>query len=264
MAAGKWIGGFLGWIAGGPLGALAGLAIGAMFDYGMDSVNTKSNSGTFGSEDIYGSDRQRSYEAQRNGFLFSLLVLAAYVIRADGRVMHSEMEVVRKFLRSNFGEQSVRQGEDILHRLFDEQKRQGEVAYRNTVAGCCEQMVDNMSYSERLQLLDFLAVIAKVDGRVVEEEIAVIKNISHWLGMSSKDVDSMLNLSGNSLEEAYKVLGVPPTATDDEVRRAYRRLALEHHPDRVAALGEDIRKAAERKFQEINEARERVFKSRGM
>ena len=74
----------------------------------------------------------------------------------------------------------------------------------------------------------------------------------------------MLNLSGDSLDEAYKVLEVAPTATDEEVRAAYRRLALKHHPDKVAALGEDIRKAAEVKFQQINAAKERVYKARGM
>lgn len=60
------------------------------------------------------------------------------------------------------------------------------------------------------------------------------------------------------------MLGVSPDATDDEVRKAYRNLALKHHPDRVAALGEDIRRAAEKKFQEINEAKEKIFKARGM
>ena len=60
------------------------------------------------------------------------------------------------------------------------------------------------------------------------------------------------------------MLGVEPTATDDEVRKAYRQMALKHHPDRVAALGEDVRKAAERKFQEINEAKERIYRARGL
>ena len=64
----------------------------------------------------------------------------------------------------------------------------------------------------------------------------------------------MLNLNGDSLAEAYKVQEVEPTATDDEVRAAYRRLALKHHPDRVATLGEDIRRAAEEKLQQINAA----------
>ena len=74
----------------------------------------------------------------------------------------------------------------------------------------------------------------------------------------------MLHLDGDTLEDAYKVLGVSPTATDDEVKRAFRKLALQHHPDRVAKLGEDVRKAAEKKFQEINAAKERIWKARGL
>ena len=76
----------------------------------------------------------------------------------------------------------------------------------------------------------------------------------------------MLNLDAgaNDLEAAYKVLGVSPSATDQEVKAAYRKLALQHHPDRVATLGEDVRKAAEQKFQEINAAKETIYKARGL
>lgn len=264
MAAGKWIGGFIGWMAGGPLGALAGLVIGAMFDHGMESVNDSSNSGTFTYDDSYNNQQQQAYEGQRNSFLFALLVLAAYIIRADGKVMHSEMEVVRQFLRQNFGEAAVKQGEDILKKLFDEQKRQGTATYRNTVSDCCRQIASNMSYAERLQLINFLAIIAKADGTVGKEEIEALKDCARWMGMDMNDVDSMIGLQGDTLDDAYRVLGISPSATDDEVRSAYRKLALQHHPDRVATLGEDIRKAAEKKLQEINAAKERVYKSRGM
>ena len=74
----------------------------------------------------------------------------------------------------------------------------------------------------------------------------------------------MLHLEGDSLEDAYKVLGVSPDASDDELRKAYRRLALDHHPDRVAKLGDDVRRAAEKKFQEINAAKDRIWKARGL
>jgi DnaJ like chaperone protein len=78
------------------------------------------------------------------------------------------------------------------------------------------------------------------------------------------EVDSLLNLGGSSLEDAYKVLEVSPDATDQEVRAAYRRLALKHHPDKVAMLGDDVKRAAEEKFQQINNAKEQIYKARGM
>ncbi|MDD6111036.1 MAG: TerB family tellurite resistance protein [Prevotellaceae bacterium] len=264
MSAGKWIGGIIGWITAGPLGALAGVAIGAMFDVGLDSVNNPGNAGT--REGAFGDNGSRQYsdDEQRSGFMFSLLVLASYVIRADGRVMHSEMQLVREFLRQNFGVAAQSQGEQILLRLFDEQKRQGTFRFKNTVADCCQQIARYMDYSQRLQLVNFLVLISQADGKVDPQEVMAINECGHWLGMSKQDIDSLFSLKGDTLDEAYKVLGVSPDATDDEVRKAYRKLALEHHPDRVAALGEDVRKAAEKKFQEINAAKEKVFKARGL
>ena len=254
MKLGKWIGGIMGFMAMGPLGALAGYAIGSLFDnaaYAPENMDA-------GNE---------TYTGQRNSFLFSLLVMASYIIRADGKIMHSEMEFVRRFLRTNFGEDAVAEGEQILLNLFEQRKRMeatNPYAFQNTIRECGAQIAANMSYEERLQLLSFLAQIARSDGNVCAAEIDALKEVAQSMQLSAKEVESMLNLSGNSLEEAYKVLEVEPTATDDEVRAAYRRLALKHHPDRVATLGEDIRKAAEEKFQSINNAKERIYKARGM
>ena len=269
MGLGKWIGGIMGFVTMGPLGALAGYALGSMFD-GVGSLDEAGN-GHFGgnasSNGSFGASPQDSSMGQRNSFLFSLLVMASYIIRADGKVMHSEMEYVRNFLRVNFGEQAVSEGQDILMNLFEQRKqmdRNNPMAFKNTIRECGVQISQNMSYEERLQLLSFLANIAKSDGNVCSAEIEALKEVAVSMGLSLNEVDSMLNLGGDSLDEAYKVLEVEPSATDAEVRNAYRKLALKHHPDRVATLGEDIRKAAEEKFQQINNAKERVYKARGM
>lgn len=272
MAKGKWIGGFLGFIMGGPLGALAGFALGAAFDYGIDSVNNTpertytrydgDHSSAYSRQQAF--DRQRAQEGQRNSFLFSLLVLASYIIRADGRIMHSEMEFTRQFLRNNFGENAVSQGEQILLHLFEEEKHMTASDYDDTMRNCCQQMRANLSREALLQLLNFLTLIAKADGTVHPAEIRALRNVVMWLGLSQAELDSMLNLQKDDLASAYKVLEIEPTATDDEVKAAYRRMALKHHPDRVATLGDDVRKAAEKKFQEINAAKERIYKARGL
>lgn len=204
---------------------------------------------------------------ERNSFLFSMLVMASYIIRADGKIMHSEMEYVRQFLQRNFGEIAVSQGEEILLKLFDQAKRidqENNMGFKNTIRECGTQIAYNLSYEERLQLLAFLAEIAKSDGNVCAAEINALKEVAMAMGMSDREVESMLNLKGSSLDDAYKVLEIEPTATDEEVRAAYRRMAVKHHPDKVASLGEDIRKAANEKFQKINEAKERIYQSRGL
>ncbi len=273
MSAVKWIGGILGFMAAGPLGALAGVVIASFFEQTLNSFSE-------GGDTSYSNHYESSYYdrygrttnvnmGQRNSFLFSILVLASYIIKADGKVMHSEMEYVRAFLRSNFGPESVTEGNQILNRLFEEQKKreaQQSGSYHSIVMECCAQMARNMSYSQRLQLLSFLAQICKSDGAVVAEEINALRSVARALQLSDAEVDSMLNLqdASTNVEAAYKVLEISSNATDDEVRKAYRTLALKHHPDKVATLGEDVKKAAEKKFQEINAAKELIYKVRGM
>ena len=242
MAIGKWIGGALGWIlSGSMLGGLVGYCIGTMLDEAFSGNNRSGDrQSRYGEQSHFGGTHP--FEEDRNSFLFSMLVLSSYIIKADGKIMHSEMEYVRQFLRHNFGEQAVSQGESILLKLFELQKQQGPYQFKETIRKSCIE---------------------------IRFHTSALKEIALYLGLSAQDVESMLNLksgarSGGNIEDAYKVLGISPSATDDEIKIAYRKMALKHHPDRVSSLGDDIRKAAEKKFQEINDAKDRIYKARGL
>lgn len=279
MGISKWIGGFLGFMTGGPLGALWGFVMGWLYEKGMEQRSLGDDSAAYSSSRADSGSYRSSYEeaygsagvnmGDRNSFLFSILVLASYIIRADGKVMHSEMEHVRSFLRTNFGNDALQQGEEILRRLFDRQKQmesQQRGSYDDIVMQSCRQIATNLSYGQRLQLLAFMAGIVRADGIIDNREVDAMRKVARAMRLNDKEVDSMLNLrdASTSLEAAYKVLEIAPTASDDEVKKAYRRMALKHHPDKVAALGEDVRKAAEKKFQEINAAKDLIYKSRGL
>lgn len=186
MGVGRWIGGFLGFMSGGPLGALAGYAVGWLFEKGAEgfSIEYTNPNGTYSNtweEGRYNNNAysaQQRHEGQRNSFLFSLLALASYIIKADGRVMHSEMEYVRSFLRRNFGDIAMHQGEQILLRLFESQKQMGSEAFKNTIREACAEIAQNMDYSQRLQLINFLVLIAQADGSVPQSEIDALQFIS--------------------------------------------------------------------------------------
>lgn len=261
MGKAKWIGGFLGFVAGGGvLGALAGFAIGSVIDSMFAGDYAVNNDGS----DKGINNSGHASQNQRNGFLFSLMVLSAHIIQADGKIMHSEMEHVRRFLRANFGESAVIQGEQILRRLFEYRKQHGDVVWRTQIHQACGEISMAMPQASRLQLISFLAELAKADGSVHSAEVTALREVAIALRIDASFIDQMFSMGGSTIEDAYKVLGVTPEATDDEIRKAYKKLVVENHPDKVAHLGDDIKEAATRKLQKINEAKDKIYKVRNM
>ena len=255
----KWIGLFSGFAqTQSVLGAIAGFVIGSVIDsiWSSDSKPTAAQSST--------ETANTSAEDSRSRFLFSLMVLASHVIQADGKIMHSEMETVRKFLRNTFGETSVEEGNNILLRLFEYRKNRGEAEWQMEIRKVCDEIAGFMPVEHRLQLIDFLIVIAKADGTVHPAEIEAVKQVAVNLGVIEQMVNQMLSLGGDSLDDAYRVLGISPSATNEEVRAAYRNMVKLNHPDRVATLGDDVKEAATRKLQEINRAKEMIYQTRDM
>ena len=242
MGIGKWITGAIGWAFGGPLGGLVGYLLGSLLEGDQNQARRVYTGGGF------------SANEQRNSFLVSLLVLSAAVMKSDGKVLRSELDYVKDFIRRNFGEEALPQALQILKAALEKDINLPEI---------CAQIKLHMEQPQRLQLFHYLVGIANADGHVSQVEINDLKNIAAYLGIPAQEANSILAMfGGNDLDQAYKVLEIEPSATDDEVRKAYKKLAIKHHPDKVATLGEDVKKAAEEKFKAVAAAYETIKKER--
>jgi len=234
---GKWIAGGLGWAFFGPIGGILGFAIGALFEEGTDLKKGVRGRTTTGD------------------FAMSLLVLMAAVMKADGSVKRSELDFVKSYLVRSFGEESAKEALVMLRNILQQNIPLQDV---------CQQIQVNMNYSSRLQLLHLLYSISAADGRVNENEIRVIDTIASYMGVSSKDKDSVKYMFVPKTDGSYKILEIAPSATNEEVKLAYRRMAMKYHPDKVSHLGEDFQKFANEKFKKVNEAYEKIKKERNM
>jgi DnaJ like chaperone protein len=279
----KWITGLLGWVTFGPIGALIGYFLGSAVETYIDmarqipgggSGQGSSRGGSYGGGygqstgrgGSYGGGYQQTtggynqgggYTAteQRNSFMVSLLVLSSAVIRADGKTLQSELDYVRNFVRSNFGEAATYQAMTILNDLNAKQVNIYEVG---------SQIASYMNYSQRLQLFDYLTRLAVADGEFSKSEKDVLEAIGSAIRLNSSDVASVIAMFYKDTDSAYAVLEISPNATDEEVKSAYRRMAMKNHPDKVSTLGPEVQKAAQEKFQKIQEAYETIKKQRGM
>ena len=233
----------LGWSFGGPLGGIIGYAIGSFFS------NFKIREIRSGVTDTFGNTEEK------RDFNVTLLVLTAAVMKADGNVRKSELDYVKRFFLQNFGQERAESYIKMLREILQKDYNLREVS---------QQVGHYMEYSSRLQLLHYMFGIANADGVISQEELNVINLISDYMGISNSDFASVKAMFIRETDSAYKILGVDPNASDEEVKKAYREMAKKNHPDLVSNLGDEVRQAAEKKFQEINAAYETIKKQRGM
>jgi len=233
---GKWIGGGLGWALLGPLGGVLGFAVGSMFDRS--------------------DGQQRVFTGTTHGdFTMSLLTLTAAVMKADGRILKSELDYVRNYFSQSFGAKASQEAMLYLRDLLKQ-----EIPLRDV----CFQIKQRLDHASRLQLLHFLFGVSKADGKVHPKEVEIIERIAGYLGISAKDLESIKAMFYEDTGAAYRILEIDAVTSDDEVKKAYRKMANKYHPDKVAYLGEDIRKAAGEKFRKVKDAYDTIKKDRGM
>jgi DnaJ like chaperone protein len=124
------------------------------------------------------------------------------------------------------------------------------------------QIRQNLTHASRLQLVHFLFGIAKSDGNVVEVEVNAIKTIASYLYISLNDFESIKAMFYEDSESAYKILDIEKSATNDDVKAAYRKMVKKYHPDKLQHLGPEHIKGAEEKFKQVQKAYEQIQKER--
>lgn len=240
----KWLGAGLGWTFGGPIGGILGFVFGSFLD-------------EFSPADIKEFQRESSTgETVSGDFEISLLVLAAIVIKSDGKVDKRELNFVRTTFIGMYGKTRA----DRAFKLFKGIINEKNISTRQV----CMQIKQHMNHAARLQLLHFLFGVAKSDGNVQEVEMQKIHTIAGYLNINQYDFDSIKAMFYNEVNGAYKILEIDKSASNDEIKKAYRKMVKKYHPDKLQNLGPEHIKGAEDKFRQVQMAYEKIQKERGM
>ena len=120
-----------------------------------------------------------------------------------------------------------------------------------------------LSHESRLQVVHFLFGIANADGSISRKELEKLHEFSYLLGLSNLDFESIKAMFIEQSDNAYKILEVKKTDSNEEIKKAYREMAKKHHPDKVQHLGEAYIKASQEKFQKIQKSYEKIKTERG-
>ena len=235
----RFLGAGLGWAFGGPIGGILGWWLAGKLDRNQ-------NKQAF-------FQRNEHTKSTSSDFMVATLILASTVMKADKKILKSEIEFVKKFLLKYFPHSSVQEMMIFLRDIQDKDYSLDEV---------CAQINQNMNLEEKIHVLHFLFSISKADNEMHSDELKMIDRISYLLKIPANLVNSIkamyLSNGTNTSEGAYKILGVSKKDSLEVIKKKFRSLSLKYHPDRVAHLGEEVKKNAEEKFKKISDAYETI------
>lgn len=256
---GKLIGFFLGLQMGGLLGGLLGLFAGHWFDKGFRDISNQPPRG----------DRAAAQQV----FFETVFQLMGALAKADGRISEEEIAHAEGFM-GQLGLTAEHRREAIdLFKAGSQPEFSVEDAMIRFMSQCGR-------YRQLQQtLLEYALSIAFADGHLHDAERRILAEVANWLGISRAQFEQLMHMfqaqqdfggsaggtpGKNQLAEAYKALGVSEDVSDRELKKAWRKLMSQHHPDKLIAQGvpEDMLKIATEKAQEIQAAYDLIVKSR--
>jgi DnaJ like chaperone protein len=240
----KILWGGLGWAMGGPIGAILGVAFATLTDQMQQPPRRRT---TYRRSPI---PRTTSVD-----FMASLLVLVADVMKADDKKLKSELDYVKNFLNRQFDREDAKNY--IL--LFREILKQNY-----SLRQVCIQIQRSMDHPSRLELMHMLFGLSSADGHIHSDEIERIELIARYLNINTNDFASIKAMFVKSTRSAYEILEINKSATNEELKKAFRKMAKKYHPDKVAHLGEELQKSAEEKFKAVNKAYKDIKLERGL
>lgn len=241
----KWILAILGYMFLRYPGAILGFIVGTLID------NWSRSSGGF--QAMFTNEDSK---VSPGDFELNLLSLASLVIKADGKVSQTELDYVRAYFVQAYGKERA----NATFRTFNEVIKSREISGQRIGL----YLQQRTRYEVRLQILHFLFSIAKADGSISELELGSLADISGYLNLMKRDFESIKAMFFKSADNAYKILEIEKSATDAEVKKAFRTMAKKYHPDKLQHMDEAYRKGAEEKFRKVQEAYEHIQKERGL
>ncbi len=225
-------------------GAVLGFILGTVID------NWNRSSGGFNS--VF---KTESSTVSPGDFELNLLSLASLVIKADGQVSQTEMDYVRTYFVQAYGKERA----NATFRTFNEVIKNREISAQRIGL----YLQQRTKYEVRLQILHFLFSIAQADGNISNSELSQLQSIARFLALNNRDFESIKAMFFKSADNAYKILEIEKSATDAEVKKAFRTMAKKYHPDKLQHMDEAYRSGAEDKFRMVQEAYEKIQKERG-
>ncbi len=233
----KLLWGGLGWVFAGPIGAVLGYTYASMSNNGSYRISGSSSS------------------TKHGDFIISVLVLFAKVMKADGKLLKSELDYVKRFLKQQFGIHKTKELMAVFRDILEQDYPLKDV---------CKQIQRSMDHPSRLELIHILYGLSASDGHVHPEEIKIIQTMANYLNINKNDYESIKAMFAKDEEAIFRVLEISPNTSNDEIKKAYRKMANKYHPDKVSHLGKEMQKMAEEKFKAVNDAYQRLKKDRNI